>query len=126
MKINFINLEGELSMLKYAIPVSGNQVCPHFGHCEQFALFDVDEEKKGILAKQVVASPGHEPGFLPQWLAQQGVNKVIAGGMGSRAQELFHQNNIEVIVGAMESDPEKAVLSHLNGSLGTSGNVCDH
>ncbi|MBN1190921.1 MAG: NifB/NifX family molybdenum-iron cluster-binding protein [Dehalococcoidales bacterium] len=113
-------------MEKYAVPVSGGELCPHFGHCEQFAIIDVDETSKGIISKNIVPSPGHEPGFLPQWLAQQGVNKVIAGGMGSRAQGLFQQNNIEVIVGAMESDPEKAVLSYLNGELATGGNSCDH
>jgi ATP-binding protein involved in chromosome partitioning len=113
-------------MMKYAVPVSGGQVCPHFGHCEQFALIDVDEDKKGIAGKVIVQSPGHQPGFLPQWLAQQGVNRVIAGGMGSRAQELFQQNNIQVIIGAMETDPEKAVLSYLNGVLATNKNICDH
>jgi ATP-binding protein involved in chromosome partitioning len=113
-------------MMKYAVPVSGGRVCPHFGHCEQFALIDVDEAKKGIVGKKVVPSPGHEPGFLPNWLAQQGVNKVIAGGMGSRAQELFHQNNIEVITGAMENDPERAVLNFINGVLATGSNACDH
>jgi ATP-binding protein involved in chromosome partitioning len=46
--------------------------------------------------------------------------------MGAHAQELFQQNNVEVIMGAMENDPEKAVLSHLNGVLTTGSNTCDH
>ena len=112
--------------MKYAVPVSGGIVCPHFGHCEQFALIDVDESKKQILKKELVNSPGHEPGLLPPWLAEKGVSLVIAGGMGSRAQGLFQQNKIGVITGIMESDPEKAVLSHLNGILATGANICDH
>ena len=112
--------------MKYAVPVSGGVVSAHFGHCEQFALIDVDEQTKKILKKELVSSPGHEPGLLPQWLAEQSVSLVIAGGMGSRAQGLFQQNNIGVITGIMESDPEKAVLSHLNGVLATGENVCDH
>ncbi|MCK4863372.1 MAG: hypothetical protein KAS25_03700, partial [Dehalococcoidales bacterium] len=56
----------------------------------------------------------------------QGVSVVIAGGMGSRAQGLFQQNGIGVIIGAIESDPEKAVLSYLNGALATEDNICDH
>jgi len=112
--------------MKYAVPVSGGMVCPHFGHCEQFALIDVDEAKKQILKKELVNSPGHEPGVLPQWLAEKGVSLVISGGMGSRAQGLFQQNKIGVITGIMESDPEKAVLSHLNGILATGANICDH
>ena len=74
----------------------------------------------------MVTPPQHQPGLLPHWLSQQGVNRIIAGGMGAHAQELFQQNNVMVIIGAMESDPEKAVLSHLTGMLKTGGNICDH
>ena len=112
--------------MRYAIPVSGGIVSPHFGHCEQFALFDVDEQTEKILKKELVQSPGHQPGLLPEWLAEQGVGCVIAGGMGSRAQDLFQQNRIGVIVGSMESDPEKALLNYLSGSLATEDNICDH
>ena len=112
--------------MKYAVPVSGGVVSAHFGHCEQFALIDVDEAKKQILKKEMVNSPGHEPGLLPQWLAEKGVSLVIAGGMGSRAQDLFQQNRIGVIIGIVESDPEKAVLSYLNDVLETGANICDH
>lgn len=112
--------------MRYAIPVSGGMVSAHFGHCEQFAIIDVDEESKQILKKELVTSPGHEPGFLPQWLAEEGVSVVLAGGMGSRAQGLFAQNNIEVVVGVLENDPERAILSYLNGALDTGGNICDH
>ena len=112
--------------MRYAIPVSGGMVSPHFGHCEHFALIDADEQKKQIVKKELVPSPVHQPGLLPEWLAEQGVAFVIAGGMGSRAQDLFQQHRIGVVVGAMESDPEKAVLSYLNGQLATEGNTCDH
>jgi ATP-binding protein involved in chromosome partitioning len=112
--------------MRYAIPVSGGVLSPHFGHCEQFALIDVDEDKKEIIKKELVPSPAHEPGLLPKWLAEQGVNLVIAGGMGPRAQDLFQQNSIEVIIGTMESDPEKAVQNHLKGQLATGDNICDH
>lgn len=112
--------------MKYAVPISGGMVSPHFGHCEQFALIDADEQTKKILRKELVPSPEHQPGLLPQWLAERGVAFVIAGGMGSRAQSLFQENRIAVIIGAMESDPEKAVLSYLNGLLATEDNICDH
>ena len=112
--------------MRYAIPVSGGMVSPHFGHCEHFALIDVDEDRKEIIRKELVPSPAHQPGLLPQWLAEQGVAFVIAGGMGSRAQSLFQQSRIGVIVGTMENDPEKAVLNYLNGRLATGDNICDH
>jgi len=112
--------------MRYAIPVSGGMVSTHFGHCEHFALIDVDEEKKKIVRKELVTSPGHQPGLLPEWLAELGVSVVIASGMGSRAQNLFRQNRIQVIIGSLESDPEKAVLNYLNGMLPTGENICDH
>lgn len=112
--------------MRYAVPVSGGLMSPHFGHCEQFALFDVDVDKKEVTKKQFVPSPEHQPGLLPAWLAEQGVSMVIAGGMGPRAQEIFHQNGIGVVLGALESDPEKAVLKHLIGGLDTGDNVCTH
>jgi len=51
---------------------------------------------------------------------------VIAGGMGSRAQALFRENRIEVIIGAMGDDPERIVLDHIRGALETGDNLCDH
>ena len=112
--------------MRYAIPVSGDMVSAHFGHCEHFALIDVDEERRAILKKVLVPSPGHQPGLLPEWLAEEGVSVVIASGMGSRAQNLFRQNRIEVVIGTLESDPEKAIISYLSGSLTTGNNICDH
>jgi ATP-binding protein involved in chromosome partitioning len=113
-------------VMRYAVPVNGDMVSQHFGHCEHFALMDVDEKTKKITKKEMVSSPGHQPGLLPEWLAEQGVSFVIAGGMGSRAQSLFQQNRIGVIIGAVETDPERAVLSYLNGRLATGKNICDH
>jgi predicted Fe-Mo cluster-binding NifX family protein len=70
--------------------------------------------------------PPHEPGVLPQWLAEQKANLIIAGGMGSRAQSLFTQNGIQVLTGAPAGTPEELVQAYLNGSLAPGDNVCDH
>jgi predicted Fe-Mo cluster-binding NifX family protein len=112
--------------MRYAIPVSDGVVATHFGHCEQFALIDVDEARKAIVGKEIIPSPGHEPGLLPVWLAEKGVSVIIASGMGSRAQNLFKQNRIRVIIGALEGDPEKAVLDYISDTLATGDNICDH
>jgi predicted Fe-Mo cluster-binding NifX family protein len=112
--------------MRYAVPVSNGKLASHFGHCEYFALIDVDEATKAILRKEDVASPGHQPGLLPVWLAEQGVSAVIAGGMGTKAQELFGESRIEVILGAPEDDPEKVVMDYLGGVLATGENICDH
>lgn len=112
--------------MRYAVPMSEGMVAQHFGHCEHFGLFDVDEAGKEIVCKEVVASPEHQPGLLPVWLAEQGVCVVIAGGMGSRAQDLFRENRIAVAINVLETDPEKAVLDYLRGILESGDDVCDH
>jgi predicted Fe-Mo cluster-binding NifX family protein len=112
--------------MRYAIPVSNGKLAPHFGHCEEFAIIDVDEAKRTIVGKKLIASPEHQPGLLPPWLANEGVSAVIAGGMGSRAQMLFKENGIEVILGAVEEKPEQLVLSYIQGTLETGPNACDH
>ncbi len=112
--------------MRYAVPLSDGMVAPHFGHCEQFALFDADVDNKKIVHKEIVPSPGHQPGLLPAWLAEEGVSVVIAQGMGSRAQTLFRDNRIQVVTGVLHGDPEKVVLDHIHGVLGTGDNLCDH
>ena len=112
--------------MRCAIPITDGIVASHFGHCEEFALFDVDEQNKRILGQKTIHSPGHQPGLLPAWLAREGVSLVIAGGMGSRAENLFQQNHIAVMTGILESDPEKAVLSYLEGNAAIGPNICDH
>jgi predicted Fe-Mo cluster-binding NifX family protein len=112
--------------MRIAVPVTDSKVATHFGHCSHFALFDVDEATKVIARKEVIPSPGHQPGFLPAWLAEEGVSVVVASGMGSRAQAIFNENHIEVVIGVLNDDPEKAILDYLKGELATGGNICDH
>lgn len=112
--------------LKIAIPVTGGVLSSHFGHCAQFVLFDVDLEGKTVHGKQALTPPPHEPGTFPRWLHEQGAKVIIAGGMGSRAQSLFEQNEIQVVVGAASGDPDVIVRDFLEGRLATGANICDH
>jgi predicted Fe-Mo cluster-binding NifX family protein len=112
--------------MRVAVPVTDGKVAAHFGHCSHFALFDIDETTKMIVNKEVIPSPGHQPGFLPAWLAEEGASVVLASGMGSRAQALFEENRIEVVVGVVGEDPEKAVLDYIKDELATGDNICDH
>ena len=109
-----------------AIPVAGGQLCMHFGHCEQFVLLDVDVADKEILNTRHLAPPPHEPGLLPRWLHEQGVNLIIAGGMGQRAQNIFAEQDIRVIVGVPAGSPESVVRAYLDGNLQSGANLCDH
>lgn len=111
---------------RIAIPVAGGLLSSHFGHCERFVVFDVASDGKSVSQKLELIPPPHEPGTFPKWLHEQGATIIIAGGMGSRAQSLFNQNDIQVVVGAVGGDPEAIVRSFLDGRLETGANVCDH
>ena len=112
--------------MKIAIPVANGKLCAHFGHCEHFALIDVDPSQRQILSSTSEVPPAHEPGVLPKWLSEMGVDIIIAGGMGMRAQQFFNQYGIQVVIGAQPDTPEQVVMSHLNGSLAIGANPCDH
>jgi ATP-binding protein involved in chromosome partitioning len=112
--------------MKIAIPLANGLLCQHFGHCEQFAFFDVSPDGHDALEATPVAAPEHAPGLLPRWLQERGVDVVVAGGMGSRAQALFAQAGVRVITGAPSVSAEQAVRDFLAGTLVTGDNACDH
>jgi len=108
----------------FAIPTIDNKLCPHFGHCEKFAI--VETEDNSIINVNYVTPPVHQPGSYPKFLADQGVSTIISGGMGVKAQDLFTQNNIEVCVGINTGSPQNLVEQYLAGQLQTGQNLCDH
>jgi Mrp family chromosome partitioning ATPase/predicted Fe-Mo cluster-binding NifX family protein len=116
-------LKGASSM-RYAIPTADGRLALHFGHVDQFTFIDVTDGT--ITAARTATPPPHAPGVLPAWCKEQGVGVVIAGGMGSRAQDLFAQHGIQLVIGAPADPPEDLVRRHLAGALQTGDNVCDH
>ena len=86
----------------------------------------MDDASKTITGASYLTPPPHEPGVLPRWLGEQGTDVIIAGGMGQRAQGLFSQNGIEVVVGAPVEKPEDIVSAYLAGTLEAGQNLCDH
>ena len=125
-KENHINKKEKKSTMRIAIPVTDGKLSAHFGHCEEFAVVDVDEQTRQIANVAKLLPPAHEPGALPKWLGEQNADVIIAGGMGQRAQQLFAQNNIKVVVGASGQLPEELVSAYLNNTLETGNNICDH
>jgi ATP-binding protein involved in chromosome partitioning len=113
--------------MKIALPVTEGKLCLHFGHCEEFIIFDVDDnDKKNVTSSQSFTPPPHEPGLLPRWLSDKNVQLVIAGGMGARAVTLFKERGVDVITGAPAGDPEMIIDTYLKGNLITGINACDH
>ena len=115
-----------VSLMKIAIPMVQGKLSTHFGHCEEFALIEVEPQKKEILSTETLGAPPHEPGLLPRWLSEKGTNLIIAGGMGSRAKNLFAEKGIEVVVGAPSEEPVVIAQAYLDGKLAQGENICDH
>ncbi|MDI6874782.1 NifB/NifX family molybdenum-iron cluster-binding protein [Candidatus Solincola sp.] len=105
------------------VAAEGGEVCPHFGHCEEFALFQAEGEEVRLLRR--VPNPGHAPGALPPMLKEWGVTHVISGGMGNRAVALFRSLGIEVVTGT-RGDLEETARALASGTLTSEENVCDH
>lgn len=112
--------------MKVAIPVTQGILHPHFGHSEQFAIFQVNPETKQVQTSQMLPPPPHEPGVLPNWLADQGVTVVLAGGLGKKAETLLASRGIEIVTGVPEQSPEMALQQYLDERLTTEGNPCTH
>lgn len=110
--------------MKIAIPTVDQRITPHFGHCQNFAIVHVEENT--IKKVEYVDPPMHQPGVYPRFLAGLDVNVIIAGGMGHKAQDLFHQNNIDVIIGIEGGTPEELASHFLNDQLSSGKNLCDH
>ncbi len=109
---------------KIALPLNSGELCPHFGHCEAFAIFHVEDGK--IIREERVDPPVHEPGSHPRFLKDLGCGTVIAGGMGMKAQEIFAANGIKVIYGVEPKPLQAIVESYLEGRLTAGANLCDH
>ena len=76
-----------------------SKIAAHFGRCPYYIIVDIEGgEVKGVRAVENPIAGGHEPGYLPNYLAGMGVKKVVAGGMGPRAVEWFSRLGIETVI----------------------------
>lgn len=111
-------------MMKIAVAAQGGQVAGHFGGCEQFEFFTVDD-KGQVTQHEVVKNPGHDnaKGPLPALVAGLGAQAIIAGGMGAGARENFEGRGLQVITGAA-GPAEDAALALARGELADAGKSC--
>ncbi len=83
--------------MRVAISTDGEFVSEHFGRCPSFTVVDIEE---GIVrSTMALENPGHQPGVIPQFLHQKGVNCIVAGGMGMRARGFFDEVGMQAILG---------------------------
>jgi predicted Fe-Mo cluster-binding NifX family protein len=107
--------------MKIAISTDGEHVSGHFGRCPSFTIVEIEDNK--IKSKEVINNPGHHPGSIPEFLHEKGIDCIVSGGMGRKAEELFRQYNIEIVVGvtgAIDETLEKI----RNGSLESEKSLC--
>jgi len=107
--------------MKIAVASEGEMVTEHFGHCENFNIYETENNR--IICFESVPNPGHKPGFLPNFLADLGVSVIISGGMGGGAIDIFAQRGIEVVTGA-SGLALKAAENYLNDKLKSTNSVC--
>jgi len=107
-----------------ALPLENGVLCEHFGHCQEFAIVELEDNK--IVSIKEVTPPEHVPGLYPRWVAGFGVTDVIAGGMGQKAIQLFNAQQINAFVGAPQKSARELVEDFLNNKLELSANYCHH
>lgn len=109
--------------MRVAVATDNGMVSAHFGRCSEYTLAEVEGGK--VVKTELIANPGHEPGFLPGFLAEKGAKVIICGGAGPRAQALFAEQDIEMCMGI--SGPVAAVLEqYAAGNLTAGSSTCDH
>ena len=112
--------------MKIAIPTLDGKLCAHFGHCETFSFAEINPETKEIIK---IYSGAPEEGISCQcagWIAEQGAEIVLAGGMGGRPMMMFEQLGIQVISGCPELPIQEIVKQFLENSLIIGENSCNH
>ena len=100
-----IALKGENTM-RIAITYENGQIFQHFGHTEQFKLYDV--ENGTIVNTQIVDSNGSGHGMLAGFLKEAQVDTLICGGIGMGAQMALNEADIRLYAGVQGSADEAA------------------
>lgn len=113
----------QTTAVKVAISTDGESVAAHFGRCQAYTIVEIADGT--VRSRELIPNPGHEPGFLPRYLAERGVTCIVAGGMGPRAQGLFDQQGIETIVG-VAGTIEETIQALLQGELESGESLCEH
>ena len=124
MLLAYARNDSEEMVMKIAVTYENGEVFQHFGHTEQFKLYEVSGGK--LLHTQVVDTNGSGHGALAGLLAQLGVDTLICGGIGGGAQAALAEANIRLI-GGVQGNADEAVQAFLNGTLAFDPKVhCTH
>lgn len=110
--------------MKIAVTYEDGMVFQHFGHTQQFKIYDV--ENGVIQREQVVDTQGSGHGALAGFLTEYGVDTLLCGGIGGGAQNALASAGIQ-LYGGISGDADGAVRAFLAGTLTYNPDVhCDH
>ena len=110
--------------MKIAVTHRGGEVFQHFGHTEQFKIYEVENGE--IKAIKLADTNGSGHGALAGFLKDNGVDTVICGGIGGGAQTALKDAGI-TLYGGVQGSADAAVVALLSGKLTFNPDVhCDH
>lgn len=118
-----IQRKGERQM-RIGVTYENGQIFQHFGHTEQFKLYDVENGE--IKQTQVVDTNGQGHGALSSFLTNAGVEVLICGGIGGGAQAALAAAGIRLF-GGVSGNADEAVKNYIAGNLNYNPEVhCTH
>jgi predicted Fe-Mo cluster-binding NifX family protein len=111
--------------MKIAVPVTGNnQVDDHFGHCEFYSVFGISTEGEITEVKTIPSVEGCGcKSNIADVLAADGVEIMLAGGIGGGAINVLANSGIYVVRGC-SGDPIEVVRNFVAGTITDSGESC--
>ena len=109
--------------MRIAVTYENGNVFQHFGHTEQFKVYEVEDGK--VVSSEIIGSNGSGHGALAYLLSDQAVDVLICGGIGGGAQAALSERGIELCAGA-SGDADEAVAAYLRGELINTGANCNH
>lgn len=116
--------KGDKRIMKIGVTYENGQIFQHFGHTEQFKIYEVEDGK--VVASEVIDTNGSGHGALAGFLLEHGVDVLICGGIGGGAQVALAQAGIRLF-GGVSGDADVAVEALLKEELVYNPNVtCNH
>lgn len=110
--------------MRIAVTFENGNVFQHFGHTQQFKIYDVENGQ--IVKEEVVDTNGSGHGALAGLLANIGAEVLICGGIGAGAQNALKEAGVK-LYGGVSGNADDAVRAFINGNLDFNPNVkCNH
>lgn len=112
------------NIMRIAVTYENEEIFQHFGHTEQFKIYDVEDGK--IISSKVVDAGGSGHGALAGVLSALKVDALICGGIGGGAQMALSDVGIR-LYGGVSGNADAAAEALVAGELDFNPNVrCDH